>query len=147
VSRSFVAVSLLIVTACKAQTPPAAAAIDTTMPRTSVTMGGSIIVPRFVATWVRPAAANPSTQEALVMLRGGAMQFSNICTSHGVSWKEIPGDTLALTVVNGTVTAPVEQHFHIRELSDTALDITGDGYAAGRWTRAANPIPNSCPAP
>lgn len=146
VSRSLPALSLALLIACTAK-PPATVAVDTTTPRTSVTMGGSLVVPRFVATWSRPSRAHAGQVEGLVMQRGGPMQYVNVCDMRGISWRELPGDTLALTSVNGSVTAPAEQHYHIVELSDSALELAGDGFAAGRWVRTTAGVAEQCPAP
>ncbi len=144
-SRLFPLTLLLLLPACTRKPAPAAA--DSATIRTSVGMGGSLVVPRFVGTWSRPAPARAGQMEAMVMERGGGLKFVNVCTMRGVSWAEIPGDSLALTTSVDNTPAPAERHFHLLRFTDSVLALEGTGYEAGNWVRSPAPVENSCPNP
>jgi Lipocalin-like len=145
-SRPIPFVLCLLLAGCARKAPPAAVA-DTASIHTSVGMGGSLVVPRFVGTWSRPSATRAGQMEALVMERGGGLKFLNICTMRGVSWAEIPGDTLALATTIDGATAPDERHFHIQRFTDSLLALEGKGYESGSWMRSSAPVVTTCPNP
>jgi hypothetical protein len=108
---------------------------------------GSPALPRFAGTWTRPSPDRAGGTEALVMERGHGLKFVNVCRMRGVSWVELPGDSLVLTTTVDGGAALVERRFHLRQPTDTLLALDGAGYEAGSWVRGVAPPSLPCPAP
>jgi hypothetical protein len=141
-TRRLMLLLALAVLGCAKKEAPAPAATDSG--RTSVGMGGSQVVPRFVGIWQRPSPVRPGQQEAMTMAAGGALTLGNICTEHGISWQELPDNILGLTSRTDEAHPQREERYTVRAFTSTMLVLKGDGYLGGRWTRSTTDVQDSC---
>jgi heat shock protein HslJ len=109
----------------------------------------SIQAEALIGVWLRPIRNAPpgiDTLEGLQFLPEGIVQLIGIYSMNGLTWM-LNGDRLTIATNTERYPEPQPLSYLITTLNDESLVMAGEGYLAGRFTRAsqapAQPLPMS----